>query len=375
MALQSFAGNLVPIGPSMALTPQSGINNPGISAVNASIFCVGRVVTADGASHTIDTSGSSSLAWRSGSNTFASGSTTVVVGLAAVDAASGPPSRPVTSSNVITPSVSASFTGGGGGITSSAVQTSVPTSGTMTIAHGDLVAFFIQMTARGGADSIRHEHILIPSVMSRPSLVVGNGSGGFTAQTGRPNVVITFSEGVLGHFEGCDVFSSLNNRTWNSGSATKEYGQAYQLPYPVKVCGVYGFGALGGDTDVVLYSDILGSPVAEKTVAIDANTVGTASGSLFYERFSSPYNAAANQLIGAVLKPGGTNITAYYKTLGAAGHRATDPWGTAGYGISRASGAFANANSSLDHYYIGLLVSALDDAVSAGGAGVGVIGS
>jgi hypothetical protein len=76
-----------------------------------------------------------------------------------------------------------------------------------------------------------------------------------------------------------------------------------------------------------------------------------------------------------VLKPGGTKITAYYKTLGAAGHRATDPWGTAGYGISRASGAFANANSSLDHYYIGLLVSALDDAVSAGGAGVGVIGS
>ena len=36
--------------------------------------------------------------------------------------------------------------------------------------------------------------------------------------------------------------------------------------------------------------------------------------------FSSPYDAAADQNIGAVIKPGASNITAYYKTLANAAH-------------------------------------------------------
>jgi hypothetical protein len=46
-----------------------------------------------------------------------------------------------------------------------------------------------------------------------------------------------------------------------------------------------------------------------------------------------------------------------------------DTWGVDGYGISRASGAFSNANSSLDHYYIGLIIGAFDDGAGAGAAG------
>lgn len=83
-----------------------------------------------------------------------------------------------------------------------------------------------------------------------------------------------------------------------------------------------------------------------------------------YEFFSSPYTVAANQPIGAVLRPGDSNISTDFKTLNSATHRITDPWGTTGYGISRASGAFANANSSLDHYFVGLIVSAFNGAGS-----------
>jgi hypothetical protein len=65
-----------------------------------------------------------------------------------------------------------------------------------------------------------------------------------------------------------------------------------------------------------------------------------------------------------VFKPGGSNVSAYFKTLANSAHRIADMWGTSGYGISRASGAFSDANSSLDHYYIGLLVGAFDSGNS-----------
>ena len=79
--------------------------------------------------------------------------------------------------------------------------------------------------------------------------------------------------------------------------------------------------------------------------------------------FRVRYILSAETEIAAVFKPGASNIEAYYKTLHSATHRIADAWGTDGYGISRAAGAFANDNSSLDHYYIGLIVGAFEHGV------------
>lgn len=369
MALQSITGGFVPIGPRIVSSPSAGFNSISLTAANQAVIYIGRIVTADGGSHTIDTTGSSSIGWRSETTTFASGSTSVSVGLAAVDTSNGPPARAVNSSSVITFDVAAVFAGGGGGI-NLGWQTSVPTTGSKTIANGDLVAFAVQMTARGGTDGaiVSFPQTLSTTNLSRPS--VSTFTGSYIARGGLPDCVITFSDGTLGWFEGSDVFSTVTARAFNSGSATKEYGQLYQLPFPVKVCGIYGYATIGADTDVVLYSDPLGTPVAQKTASIDANTLETGSAAPFQEFFSSPYSVLANTPIAAVLKPGASSITAFYKTLASAGHRVADPWGTSGYGVSRASGAFSNANSSLDHYYIGLLISAFDDGASGGGGGV-----
>lgn len=367
MALQSLSSGYALVGPRADSNP-GGTGSNFLDQTNECMIAIGRVKTADGGSHTIDTTGSSSLQWMSGSTTFANAGTTCKVGLAPVDTANGPPPRASNTTNAINFDVSASFTGGGGGITANAVQTSVPTSGTKTLANGDLVAFAVQTTAIGGADAIQVIFASLSMNIHAP-VVTGflNGAYGGIGP-GRPNVIITFSDGTLGWIEGSDILRTRSARTWNSGSATKEYGQLYQLPFPAKVCGIYGWLFASANTDVVLYSDPLGTPVAEKTVSIDFNTyLSTSSPFYFEEYFTSPYTTTANQPIGAVLKPGGSNISAYYKTLGSATHRVADPWGTSGYGISRASGAFANANSSLDHYYIGLILSAFDDGVSAGG--------
>lgn len=364
MALASIrGGNFIPIGPGFhpSLTAPS-ISNTTIDATNEALILVGQIVTSDGASHTLDTSGSSSIGWRTGSVTFSNGGTTVKVGVAAVDTANGPPARAAHSTDVITFDVNASFTGGGGGITANAWQTSVPTTGTKTIANGDLVAVCIQMTARGGADLITPVSNLATTGPHRPTVTTFTG-GSYAVAASTPNFIITFADGAFGYFHGTEVFSSQNQRTWNSGSGQAEYGQLYNLPFPCKIFGLFGWFNPSADCNVVLYSDPLGTPVAEKTISLDANVMGSGSFRRFSVMFASPYSYSANQNIGAIYKPGGSSVTAAYKTLDNANHRIVDPWGTSGYGISRASGSFANANSSLDHYYIGLIASHFESGV------------
>lgn len=371
MSLQSLTGRFPRIGPLEFVDASAGASLIQSAAANAAAIFIGRMVTSDGGTHTIDTTGSSSIGWQTGSVTFANAGSTGVVGIAPLDTSTGPPPRASNTAGVINFDVKASFTGGGGGITANAWQTSVPTSGSKTIADGDLVAIAFQLTARGGSDLVQVAYMQPPSVLLRPAAVQYNGST-FSAQTGMPNFFITFSDGAYGWIETSDIFSSLNTRAWNNTSGTREYGQLYQLPFPVSVVGIYGLispASNSADLDVILYSDPLGTPVARGDAFVDANTVTTTGAFRYFEEhFSSPYSVAANAPIGAVIKPAASaNVQIAYKTLASAAHRVADPWGTTGYGISRgASGAFANANSSLDHYYLGLLIKAFD----GGGGGL-----
>ncbi|WP_321177285.1 hypothetical protein [Bradyrhizobium sp. USDA 3256] len=333
---------------------------------------VGRVKTSDGGSHTIDTSGSSALGWRNSNATFSNAGTSVSVGLAAVDTSNGPPGRPVNSAGTITFDVKAVLTGGGGGITNGGWQNNAPTTGTKTIADGDLVAFAVQFTALGGSDFI---FATCPRTGSGNSILlpaVSQYTGSFNAQSAfLSNIVITFNDGAIGYFAGGDVASVFNNQNYNNTSSPKEYGQLYQMPFPMKVCGMYAYISNSGDFTLNLYSDPLGTPTVQANQAVSQKTVLTTGNPAWvYAEFGTSYQVAANQPIGAVVTPStSTNTQLYYKTLASAAHRVADVWGTSGYGISRSSGAFANTNSSLDHYYVGLLVSAFDDAAGGGGGG------
>ena len=257
-----------------------------LDATNEATIFIGRIVTSDGGSHTIDTTGASSLGWRSASLTFANGGTTVKVGLAAVLDTAGPPARAAHASDVISFDVSKSITGGTGGITANAWQTHAPDTGTKTIANGDLVAFCIQVTARAGVDIVRPT-MGIGVTRQRPN--VTNFVGGvYSNVASQPNAIITFSDGAIGFFHAGDVFSALSARIWSTADPNKEYGQLYKLPFPVKVYGIWGYVSPSSNFDLVLYSNPLGTPVAEKTIAVDANVASTAATGKFYEMFPSP---------------------------------------------------------------------------------------
>jgi len=337
-----------------------------LDAANEAVVMVGRIYTDDGGSHTIDTSGSSSLQWRSGAVTFANAGTTVKVGLAAVDTTTGPAVRAVNASDVITLDVSKSMAGGGGGVTANAWQTHVPDAGSKTIANGDLVAFCIQMTARGGADLVNVSTISELLTAVRPS-VTGFLNTVYANQARQPNAIIVFSDGTIGSFWGGFVASVGNtNQAWNNASGTKEYGNLLQFPFPAKVYGITANVAISGDCDLVLYSDPLGTPVAERSVSIDLNAVAAAGTGPITELFSTPFSLSANVPYAAIIKPtSGTNVSAGYLTLNDAAHQKAWNNGANGYAVNRASGAFASQNSNKDRFGIGLLVGAFD----AGGGG------
>lgn len=334
-----------------------------MDAANEAGIFIAEIETSDGDSHTIDTTGSSSLGWRVGSAvTFANGASTVKVGLAAVDTATGPAPRASNAADVITFDVSKSLTGGGGGITASAWNEHVPDAGSKTIANGDLVAFAVQMTARGGADSIAGMAGAIPAIaMGFPAGTAYTG-GTYAAVSLLPNFVITFSDGSRGYPKGGFIAANTGtNQTWNNTSTPKEYGNFLQFPFPGKIYGLIVWAAVTANLDVVLYSDPFGSPFAEKTASIDFNVVAAASARGYIKMFATPFQFKSNQPLVVAAKPtSATNTTLVYFGFNIAAHQFSQPLGENCYAVNRDTSAFAVQNVNKDRFAIGALVGALE---------------
>jgi hypothetical protein len=338
-----------------------------LNAVNYAIECIGQIFWDDGGTHTVDTSGSSSIGWRTSSNAFTSGSTTVLVGIAPVDASNGTPGRASNSSNVISFDVAASFLGNGGGITSNAWQESVPTTGSKTMAHGDLVAVAVQMTARGATDSVSWRMIALPTGSNgMPTVTQFNGST-YSTQGVMPNVTVRASDGTRGYIFGGHVASAFGTTTINNGSATREMGNLFQVPYPCKLLGIISDPNLssGADFDMIVYSDPLGTPASIASASTNSKQIGGTSLALHMRMFASPPTLAANTNYGMACKPTtANNVALSYMTFGNVAHQTSIGGGANGYAITRgSSGAFAAQNSSLDRYFMGVMIAGGDSGI------------
>lgn len=345
-----------------------------VDATNESVAMIGHLYWEDGGTHTVDTTGSSSLQWRTNAVTNANGGTTTKVGLADVITTAGPPARANHASDVISFDVAAVFTGGGGGITATAWNTSVPTTGTKTIAHNQLVAFAIQMTARGGADSIVVLNTTMLAATNRPQ-VTTFASGSYSAATAAPNCIVVANDGTIGWLFGSILHSvTASNRTFNNASSPNEYGQLFDLPVGTKVHGIYAMVDPDADGDFVLYADPLGTPAIVRTASLDLNTAVSANFQRIYATFDTPYTVNRRTKIAAISKPtSGSSLSIRYRTFADAAHRVTEIGGTKSYGVSRSggSGAFSAENSNLDTYYLGLLCSHYDHGIRpVGGLGI-----
>lgn len=378
MSIAEFAGfEYRPIGMplrQLAPFPSGSFTDSNINAANLAVVTIGQIWWDDHASHTIDTTGSSAIGWRSGSGIFANGGTTLKVGIASVDTSNGPPARPSNTAGVINFDVAASILGNSGLVTANAWIESVPTTGTRTIAHCELVAVCWQLTARAGSDAVLIRSIGTAGVSSGiPNFCIYNGAS-FSGQNLMPNCVVRASDGTRGYFVGESVASSSSSQSWNSGSTTKEYANIIQVPYPCNAYGVIDYSNVGGDTDFVLYEDPLGTPTVRASVSIDANTVGTSSLATYGSTFTTGFGftLTPNVPYAIAKKPTTvTNVSLSYLTFGNSAHQTSVPGGDSGYAVSRNTGAFAAQNSQLDRYFLGLLIGGGN---TGGGGGFGVIG-
>jgi hypothetical protein len=334
-----------------------------LGTVNYYTAAIGHIYTEDGAPHTIDTSGSSSLGWLSATSVFTNPGTIFRVGLASgVDTTAGPPARPATSGGLVTYDVYRQMVGGSGDIVSNAWNENVPTSGSKTIANGDLVAFVLQLIAKAGGGDTTQFSGMGPvgntgTIPSRPS--VGSVAASAVLNQFYPNCAITFADGAKGYFVGGFVYSLPRTiLTWNNTSTPKEYGNYMQIPFACSIHGIAVGMGIAGDVDLVLYSDPLGTPVAQRTISVDANVVSSASPVDGYYLFSQPFLANANQPLAVAMKPGGTSVTAHYLTV-PVGHQKAHSLGAAAFAINRDTGSFAAQNSSRDRFGIGAIIAAV----------------
>jgi hypothetical protein len=245
----------------------------------------------------------------------------------------------------------------------------VPDAGTKTIANGDLVAFVVQMVTRGGADSVTVQRESINTNSASLPFVTTFLGGAYADAVALPNAVITFSDGARGYFFGGYVATTGSATVnANSGTSLKEAGNLLQFPFPVRAYGIYGAWSIPVDASVALYSDPLGTPVAEKTISYDANAISaTSSANQFFGLFPAPYDIPANTPVVVAVKGGATNTAMLYKTFNAALHQESEPLGQNCYAVTRNAAAFAAQNSSKDRATIGLLIGAFD-----GGGGGGL---
>lgn len=307
MALQTLANGL-----GVLLSPNHGLmdyvrtmSSRTVDAAGESCTFIGRMFFAAGPG-TSKTLSTGTIYFRTGAVTFANVGTTVQVGVQDVGATG-------LEDGVF--DVSKTLTGGGGGITANAMQAIVMNSGTKTIAHGDLVAVSIEMTARGGvADSVIVQTIAGASA-GMPYLSVDTGSGP-TKSAFLPNVTIAFDDGTIGWLGGASFACSLEQSgAFGSGSTPDEHGLIFQVPFKCALVGISfdisSFVATD-DFDIVLYSDPTGTPsaVTNGTISVDADLTVASTGILHFS-FPASLPLLANTDYCIAIKPTTTNTIAY----------------------------------------------------------------
>jgi len=295
-----------------------------LNATGETCHMIGYVMLENplGVSKTISSAGGGSIVWRASTVTFANGSSVFDVGLQDVSTAASP------SQGDGTFDVKASFTGGGGGITTVATNTSVMTTGTKTVAHGDLISITFALTTAAGADSIIVNcNPASASTFSGPSplipTVISNTSGSYARTSSvLPNAYIVFDDGTIGWIFGTGFTTSSNNtQTYNSGTGTAdEYGNLINSPVTFYAAGITMLSQFAGnssDCELILYSTPLGTPVAERTITMDATQISvTATTTKLYALFPVPFLMKANTDYAIAVRPTTTNnVTIFYSDI------------------------------------------------------------
>lgn len=350
----------------VALDPQRPLTNTSVTidATDERQSAVGQIwlSTGPGTSKTFDSS--CFVVWQTDSPvTFANAGTTLRVGVQDVTGGTVTPDG--------TFDVYADLVGGTDTISAVTLTATQMVTGSKTITHGDTVAIMVHMTARGGSDSVPIARSSA-SVYSMPtSYGVISGIGSLASAV--PPMALVFADGTVGWFEGIAPWAFVTGAggpVYNLDSTPDEYALVFQIPAAANALGLFARMSPGSslaDFELILYSDPLGTPVAERVFTHDAGVLY--GGNVDIVPFTTAYALAANTSYAVALRPLATaDVTLYTITIGNASVdlRPRTVLGTnwSTYTRSGNTGAFG----SQDTYTLPLLGVVLG-AASGGGGG------
>jgi hypothetical protein len=342
-----------------------------LDAASEKFAFVGNVYICDGsASKTLSSAGGKIHFVAGASTTFSNGSTTLDVGVQDTDQAA------VFMQPDGTFDTKDTLTGGTDTITSSAINTVTLSTGSKTVTDGMKLAVVFDMTARGGADSVKISAALAgtAAIVPAPATMV-NLTGAWTNATDSiPNVLLEFDDGAIGIFYGAQWVPAADSTSGNTTSGTNpdEYGIRFQLPFKCELHGVEfpvrtTAGAVTGAQGIVRLST---GTAAVPTLVTSDNIDGfdvRASGLMGYrlvKRLTTPQTLEPNTTYFLTFQADGSQTwQTLYLVWPAAGQLAWLPLGANAYKVTRDAGAGAYTEATAELVPVTLIISKLDDGL------------
>lgn len=381
--------------------PFGGVNgsygNPATNSIvnlNAATdkYCMYGRIYIDGRPTIAKTLSTGTIEWRTAAVTFASGSTTIDIGIQDVTTGAGPIAQPDGGFDVKT-----TLTGGGGGITANAWQTTTMTSGSKSITHGDLIAVVWEIVTFGGADSIIISNNQQPlwSTPGQPGTNTFDVGAWQTTQTlgaGRwPLLIITFDDGTKAIIDSAFPATTVNSETFQDSSNPDERGMIFQVPFNCMMdCIWASLSVTDANSDFTLkvYRDATGlwngSETSVTTLNVLAQQWGLVSASApKFTTFPLATEFSIDKNIDyavTVRATGSSNTILAAAQLANTAHRVVIPGGTTLKKLSRQNdaGAFTIESPATTMDIVGIGISQVDDGTGSGmlfAANVGIEGS
>lgn len=350
-----------------------------LDATGEKAAAIGRVYwQGRAASKTIDTTGSSYIGILTGGTAvWDDAASTIEIGIQGVNT-SGPVAQPDGSF-----SVKAAYTGATN-TTPPLTDTNsfckaVPTTGTVTLAHGDLISVVVDVTNRGGSDALSIAAMqLLGNAFFPVTNAFASAAWGATGVGNTPQVVFCASDGTLGFLDGAYPVGLHNDTSWTDATNPDERGLIFQVPFDCKVDALY---LMMRSTDATsdfalsLYSTPEATPAimnaGAATIAVDAAQAGaTGAVNTGIWNLASEVSLTKNTDYCVAVKATNGTVRLGHVTLGDAAHRALWPAGTTVRSVNRNNGAgdFANSSTTL-LYNVGVRISAVDDGAGTGSGG------
>lgn len=243
-------------------------------------------------------------------------------------------------------------------------------SGTTTYSHGDLISVSSAFDSyTSGSFDIKSLYRSTDTVALPINALNTIGDGGM------PNVILEASDGTYGIIEGAGWAANDSNVTFLSGDTYNEYGNRIVMPFKCRVNGLWFRKSIANGTANPLYIGLFGSGGSSiYSRLLDTDEYNQDTDEYRLDRFAIPEQTVdyGDEIYVTLRANSATNATGLELIdIDTVGFGSIMPGGTACYSVKRNGGAGAfTTHLTNAHFTCGVVISALEDGVNAGGGGI-----